>query len=79
MHTTHILIGAAADEQTPAVPHANECQSLSNTVWSYAQLVITDRPLLDAIAAESIPRIAQFCAQDLANTSWALSPLASNN
>lgn len=44
---------------------------LSITAWSFATLECSDWPLLNAIAAASLPPILQFDAQCLSNTVWA--------
>lgn len=50
-------------------------QALSNTVWSMAKLMLSNRPLLEALATRSIPRIWEFKSQDLAMTAWSCAAL----
>lgn len=51
-------------------------QNLSNTVWAFSLLPRIDMPLLTAISASAIARIAEFLPQQLANTSWAFACLS---
>lgn len=52
-------------------------QNLSNTAWAFSLLPRIDMPLMAAISASAIPRIAEFLPQQLANTSWAYACLSS--
>lgn len=47
-------------------------QELFNIAWSYSQLGHHPGPLLDAIAAEVVPRAFAFSPQELSGTLWAL-------
>lgn len=47
-------------------------QNLANIAWSFAVLDLTDEPLLDALSAESIPRISLQCGQCPPTTSGVL-------
>mmetsp|Transcript_2774 Transcript_2774/g.5008 ORF Transcript_2774/g.5008 Transcript_2774/m.5008 type:complete len:417 (-) Transcript_2774:11-1261(-) len=55
-------------------------QNLSNTAWACALLKFQDIPLLEAIAAESIPRTLSpagaFDAQGLSNMAWAFARMS---
>jgi len=44
--------------------------SLAQLAWSYAALVYPPGPLLEALAAAAIPRIALVGPPELANTAW---------
>eukprot|EP00747_Dinoflagellata_sp_TGD_P146703 gnl/TRDRNA2_/TRDRNA2_176725_c1_seq1.p1 gnl/TRDRNA2_/TRDRNA2_176725_c1~~gnl/TRDRNA2_/TRDRNA2_176725_c1_seq1.p1 ORF type:complete len:216 (-),score=25.38 gnl/TRDRNA2_/TRDRNA2_176725_c1_seq1:108-755(-) len=50
-------------------------QNIANTAWSCSTLGWRDGPLLAALAALSIPRIAEFSSQDISNTAWAYARL----
>eukprot|EP00747_Dinoflagellata_sp_TGD_P131508 gnl/TRDRNA2_/TRDRNA2_174973_c1_seq3.p1 gnl/TRDRNA2_/TRDRNA2_174973_c1~~gnl/TRDRNA2_/TRDRNA2_174973_c1_seq3.p1 ORF type:complete len:163 (+),score=31.39 gnl/TRDRNA2_/TRDRNA2_174973_c1_seq3:115-603(+) len=51
-------------------------QHLSNSPWAVAALMYCHDPLLDALAAASIPRISEFCPQALGATAWSMSTLS---
>jgi len=51
-------------------------QNLSNTVWAWATLAVTDVPLLKVIAIEAIAKCPEFTAQNFGNTAWAFATCA---
>jgi hypothetical protein len=51
-------------------------QGLSNTAWSLSMLILSDVPLLDAIASAALRLLPQFLAQELSTTAWAFAKLA---
>mmetsp|Transcript_53811 Transcript_53811/g.83764 ORF Transcript_53811/g.83764 Transcript_53811/m.83764 type:complete len:418 (+) Transcript_53811:1-1254(+) len=46
-------------------------QSLSNTSWAYATMQFQDIPFMQAIAAESLRKIAEFDLMECGNSAWA--------
>jgi len=48
---------------------------VSNLSWAFATLSFYNVPLLESIAAESMRRISDFSAQELANTAWSCAVL----
>lgn len=54
-------------------------QNLSNLAWSFAVFGFLDVPLMDAIAAEAIPKMQDYTTQELANTAWAYDTLKVQN
>ena len=43
-------------------------QHLANSFWSFAKLVVMNRKLVDAIAAEALQRLGNFEPQAMTNT-----------
>eukprot|EP00747_Dinoflagellata_sp_TGD_P153371 gnl/TRDRNA2_/TRDRNA2_177385_c0_seq1.p1 gnl/TRDRNA2_/TRDRNA2_177385_c0~~gnl/TRDRNA2_/TRDRNA2_177385_c0_seq1.p1 ORF type:complete len:196 (-),score=13.71 gnl/TRDRNA2_/TRDRNA2_177385_c0_seq1:49-636(-) len=75
-HTCSLLLGMSP------VCCMKDCmgpRELANTAWSMARLQFTHKPLLDAIAYQSLPRMQRcttnWSTQALANTSWSLAVL----
>jgi len=62
-----------------AVDGATNSQHLSNPAWSFANLLISDAPLLSSISASAIPMIHDFSPQPIANTLWSYARLAKSD
>lgn len=67
---------AIAPASIPRIASHHE-QALANTAWAFATLLVTNCPLLNAIAAAAINRLSfEFRSQEIANLSWAFAVLA---
>ena len=56
--------------------HIFPARNLANTLWAFARLGHNPGvPLLQALAEESVKKLAGFNAQNLANTLWAFANL----
>ena len=56
-----------------------DARGLSNTAWACATMRRHDVPLLEALSAATVPKLADFDEQALSTTMWALAKLMFQN